>query len=56
MATEQIRQDNHAAYRRMKPRIDRDYRAGRFLAIHLGEVIGDADTINETSFWVRTNV
>ena len=56
MVTEQIRQDNHAAYREMKPRIDRDYAAGRFLATHLGEVIGDADTINEPSFWVRKNV
>jgi hypothetical protein len=52
MATEQVRQDNHAAYRRLKPAIDRDYPTGRFIGIHNGTIIGDADTIDELSIAV----
>ncbi len=38
------RDENQSAYRRLKAEIDRQYSAGRFIAIDGGRVIADADS------------
>jgi hypothetical protein len=47
MDPKQARELNHAAFRKLKPAIDRDYPPGRFVAIHEGQVFADADTFRE---------
>ncbi len=38
---------NHAAYRRLKDAIARDYKRGRFVAIAGGQIVADADGFDE---------
>ena len=40
-------QENQAAFRRLKPTIDRNYPHGRFVAIDGGQVVADAATLDE---------
>ena len=47
MEANQERDQNQAAFRRLKPEIDRTYPFGRFIAIHQGKVAADAATFQE---------
>ena len=47
MDANQERAVNEAAYRRLKPTIDQTYPKGRFVAIHEGQIVGDAATFRE---------
>jgi hypothetical protein len=39
--------EDEAAYQRLKPSIDKDYPASRFVAIHGGKIVGDAASFEE---------
>jgi hypothetical protein len=47
VSDQEAREKNEAAYRRLKPDIDRTYPPGRFVAIHEGEIVGDAPTFRQ---------
>jgi hypothetical protein len=47
MEANEERDQNQAAFKRLKPDIDRTYPFGRFVAIHQGKVVGDAATFQE---------
>ncbi len=47
MTPEQRLEENEAAYRRLKPMIDRTYPKGQFVAVADGRVIADAATFDE---------
>ena len=49
MSAEPDRDENQAAYRRLKPVIDRTYPHGWFVAIDGGRIIADAATFEELS-------
>jgi hypothetical protein len=51
----QIRQQNEAAYERLKPSIDQTYPAGRFVAIHEGRIVGDAASFVELDRMLTAN-
>src|SRR5438876_3985760 len=45
---------NEAAYRQLKPMIDKTYPHGRFVAIHEGRIVGDAATFAEIDKMLET--
>lgn len=47
MEANQERDQNQAAFKKLKPEIDRTYPFGRFVAIHQGKVVGNAVTFEE---------
>jgi hypothetical protein len=47
MEANEERDLNQAAFRRLKPDIDRTYPFGRFVAIHHGKVVADGATFEE---------
>jgi hypothetical protein len=47
MDPKQSHELNQAAFRKLKPTIDKTYPPGRFVALYGGEVIGDAATFQE---------
>jgi hypothetical protein len=46
MTAEERHEENQAAYRRLKPTIDRNYPHGWFVAIDEGRVVADAATLD----------
>jgi hypothetical protein len=47
MIADKSRAQNEAAYRALKPTIDRAYPKGRFIAIHDGMIVADAVTLGD---------
>jgi hypothetical protein len=54
MDPEQAQGLNEAAYRKLKPTIDKTYPHGRFVAIHEGKIVGDAATFEEIDKMLET--
>lgn len=46
---------NQAAFRRLKPEIDRQYPAGHWVAINNGRLIADAPTIDQLEETLRSS-
>jgi hypothetical protein len=47
------REQNQAAFRRLKPLIDQTYPQGRFLAIHGGAIVADAASFDALTTLLR---
>ena len=54
VASQQDRSDNQAAFRRLKASLDVSFPPGRYVAIHEGEVIADAESFDALHHRLRT--
>ncbi len=54
MATQQERERNQEAYRRLKDEIDRNYERGRFVALAGGRIVGDSASFKELDTALNT--